>query len=132
MFDANMDHVHVLHSPFSNVMILFDLSLPFLSIHLLSFCSQTHSLTNLYKQQQQTRRKLMQFYLYDIGSDYSSLANVIYCAILFDVYCKIAFFNAFGAFVLFNRTCFQQNLRQFRKVGLLNQISFDYANNLKI
>lgn len=48
-------------------------------------------LSPIHKHTEKKQRKLMQFYLYDIGSDYSSLANVIYCVILFDVYCKIAF-----------------------------------------
>lgn len=72
------------------------------------FQTHTHSPT--------TRRKLMQSYLFDIGSDYSSLANVIYCVILFDVYCKIAFFNAFwhilGCCSIAN---FPANLSQFQE-----------------
>lgn len=99
--------------PSGHTMIPFDLSLSFARsfVHLLvrfSKHTHTHSPT--------TKRKLMQSYLFDIGSDYSSLANVIYCVILFDVYCKIAFLMPFGTFcVVVQLRIFSANLSQFRE-----------------
>lgn len=112
MFDANMDHVHVLYSPFRPYNDSFR-PLTFFRSFVHSFiCSfafpNSHTPT--------TRRKLMQSYLFDIGSDYSSLANVIYCVILFDVYCKIAFLMPFGTFcVVVQLRIFSANLSQFRE-----------------